>query len=105
MPTYQYECEACGHLFEQLQSMIDKKLKKCPQCAKMMLVRHIGGGSGIIFKGSGFYATDYKKKDPANDELSRATPVSPASPSVGGGGHCHSGGCGCASPVKSETKK
>jgi len=85
MPTYQYECEACGHLFETLQSMTDKKFKKCPKCAKMTLVRHIGGGSGIIFKGTGFYETDYKTKTPSSE---------PKSTSVGG--HTHSGGCGCA---------
>ena len=96
MPTYQYECESCGHMFEELQSMTDKKLKKCPKCAKMTLVRHIGGGSGIIFKGTGFYETDYKRKDSgaaARGEPSRTTPA--AAPSSGGGS-CHSGGCGCA---------
>jgi putative FmdB family regulatory protein len=60
MPTYQYECDACHHSFEVLQSMLDKKLKKCPKCKKMKLVRLIGSGSGLIFKGSGFYETDYK---------------------------------------------
>lgn len=63
MPTYQYECGACGHGFEALQSMVDKKLKKCPQCGKSKLHRLIGTGSGIIFKGTGFYETDYKRKD------------------------------------------
>ena len=95
MPTYQYECEACGHLFETLQSMTDRKLKKCPKCAKMSLVRHIGGGSGIIFKGTGFYETDYKNK-PAESKPAQS------------GGHCHSGGCGCASTpasAKGEAKK
>lgn len=65
MPTYQYECTACGHSLEILQSMTDKKLTKCPKCSKQKLVRLIGGGSGIIFKGSGFYETDYKRKEPA----------------------------------------
>ena len=64
MPTYQYECDACGYSFEILQSMLDKKLKKCPQCGQSTLHRLIGAGSGIIFKGSGFYETDYKKKEP-----------------------------------------
>jgi putative FmdB family regulatory protein len=68
MPTYQYECEACNHDFEILQSMLDKKLKKCPQCGKDTLHRLIGAGSGIIFKGSGFYETDYKKKEPPKRE-------------------------------------
>ncbi len=62
MPTYNYECDACGHSFEHLQSMLDKKLKKCPKCKKMKLHRLIGSGAGIIFKGNGFYETDYKKK-------------------------------------------
>lgn len=64
MPTYQYECDACDHSFEILQSMLDKKLKKCPECGQDQLHRLIGAGSGIIFKGSGFYETDYKKKEP-----------------------------------------
>lgn len=93
MPTYQYECEACGHLFEALQSMTDKKLKKCPKCAKMTLVRHIGGGSGIIFKGTGFYETDYKTKSPS----SISSEAKSSGGSSSGAGHCHSGGCGCAS--------
>ena len=62
MPTYQYECGACEHVLEAFQSMTDKKLKKCPKCGKNKLQRLIGTGSGIIFKGSGFYETDYKKK-------------------------------------------
>ena len=63
MPTYEYECDACGHSFELLQSMSDKKLKKCPECGKFKLHRLIGSGSGIIFKGTGFYETDFKTKD------------------------------------------
>jgi len=62
MPTYQYECDGCGHTFEHLQSMVDEKLKKCPQCSTMKLHRLIGSGAGVIFKGSGFYETDYKNK-------------------------------------------
>jgi len=71
MPTYQYECDACGHGFEILQTMLDKKLKKCPECKKLKLHRLIGAGSGIIFKGSGFYETDYKKKDKPSEESSK----------------------------------
>jgi len=70
MPTYQYECDACDHTFEILQTMLDKKLKKCPKCNKNSLYRLIGAGSGIIFKGSGFYETDYKRKDVAASESS-----------------------------------
>ena len=61
MPTYDYECEKCGHRFEHFQKMSDEVLKKCPECGKKVH-RLIGGGSGIIFKGSGFYETDYKKR-------------------------------------------
>ena len=67
MPTYQYECDHCGHQFEILQSMRDAKLKKCPACGRQRLYRLIGTGGGIIFKGSGFYETDYKKKEPAKE--------------------------------------
>ena len=63
MPTYDYECSACGHVFEEFQSMSEKHLKKCPKCKKSSLHRLLGAGSGVIFKGSGFYQTDYKNKD------------------------------------------
>jgi putative FmdB family regulatory protein len=67
MPTYDYECTKCEHTFEVFQQMKDKHLTKCPKCGAK-LKRLIGSGSGIIFKGSGFYATDYKK--PAKDSSS-----------------------------------
>jgi putative FmdB family regulatory protein len=57
MPTYDYECQSCGHTFEAFQNMSDPPLKKCPKCSKKVK-RLIGGGLGIIFKGSGFYSTD-----------------------------------------------
>jgi putative FmdB family regulatory protein len=60
MPTYDYVCEACGHKFEELQSMKDDPLRKCPKCKKLKLRRLIGSGIGVIFKGSGFYQTDYR---------------------------------------------
>jgi putative FmdB family regulatory protein len=62
MPTYEYACSKCGHHFEQFQSMRDEPLRKCPKCHKAALKRLIGGGAGLIFKGSGFYITDYKNK-------------------------------------------
>jgi putative FmdB family regulatory protein len=62
MPTYEYACSKCGHHFEQFQSMRDEPLKKCPKCHKAALKRLVGGGAGLIFKGSGFYITDYKNK-------------------------------------------
>ena len=60
MPTYEYQCRNCDHLFEEFQSIVAKPLKKCPECKKMKLQRLIGGGAGLIFKGSGFYITDYR---------------------------------------------
>ncbi len=60
MPTYAYECQACGHGFEEFQSMSANALRKCPECKKLKLERLIGPGAGIIFKGSGFYETDYR---------------------------------------------
>lgn len=60
MPTYEYVCDACEHEFEEFQSMSAKHLKKCPECGKNKLRRLIGTGAGIIFKGSGFYETDYR---------------------------------------------
>lgn len=62
MPTYDYECSSCGHSFEHFQSMTSRKKRKCPECKEPKLVRLIGKGAGIIFYGSGFYETDYKRK-------------------------------------------
>ena len=60
MPTYEYECENCGHAFEQFQSMTAKPTRVCPECGKRKVKRLIGAGAGLIFKGSGFYITDYR---------------------------------------------
>src|SRR5271168_1193051 len=62
MPTYEYLCNACGHRFDELQSFSDAQLKKCPKCKKKKLQRLIGTGAAIIFKGSGFYQTDYRSE-------------------------------------------
>ncbi len=65
MPTYEYECRACGHRFDAFQRMSDPTRRKCPKCAKLKLQRLISGGAGVIFKGSGFYETDYKRAAPS----------------------------------------
>jgi putative FmdB family regulatory protein len=88
MPTYQYECSACGHEFEELQSMTDPKLTKCPKCGKKKLARLIGSGAGMIFKGSGFYETDYKKKSAPESKPETKTQPKPDA-SCGGGCSCH----------------
>lgn len=60
MPTYDYECDACGHKFELFQSITENPKKKCPNCKKSKLRRLFGTGAAIVFKGSGFYQTDYR---------------------------------------------
>ena len=65
MPFYEYKCSNCGHELEELQSMKEAPLKKCPVCRKDTLQKLMGTGAGLIFKGSGFYLTDYKKKSSA----------------------------------------
>lgn len=62
MPTYEYECTKCGHVFERFQSISDEPVKRCPEC-RCKVRRLFGTGAGIIFKGSGFYQTDYRSKD------------------------------------------
>ena len=63
MPTYEYECEKCGHAFEAFQSMTDKPIRVCPKCKGRKVRRLIGTGAAIIFKGSGFYQTDYRSSE------------------------------------------
>ncbi len=62
MPTYDYECQSCGHRFEKFQSMTARVMRKCPECAERSLQRLIGPGGGFIFKGGGFYTTDYRSQ-------------------------------------------
>ena len=60
MPTYDYECDACGHEFELFQSILDAVKRKCPECGQLKLSRLFGPGAAVMFKGSGFYETDYR---------------------------------------------
>ena len=60
MPTYDYQCGACGHTFEKFQSITASASRKCPECGRLKLRRLIGAGAGVIFHGSGFYQTDYR---------------------------------------------
>lgn len=76
MPTYDYLCEGCGHKFEHFQSITSNALKKCPECGKQKLKRLFGTGAGLIFKGSGFYQTDYRSegyKKSANSDKPAST--------------------------------
>ena len=67
MPTYEYQCQECGHAFELFQQMSASVKKKCPECKKLKLKRLIGSGSAVMFKGSGFYETDYRSESYKND--------------------------------------
>lgn len=82
MPTYEYVCPKCQHAFEFFQSMRDEPLKKCPKCQRTGVKRLVGGGAGLIFKGSGFYITDYKNKQgtPHSDVSSKPAESKPAKP-------------------------
>ena len=62
MPTYDYQCEVCGHTFDLFQQITARPARKCPSCGKAGLRRLIGTGSGVLFKGSGFYQTDYRSE-------------------------------------------
>ncbi|MGC8561012.1 MAG: FmdB family zinc ribbon protein [Phycisphaerae bacterium] len=81
MPTYEYQCKACGNKFEAFQSISAKPIKKCPACGKNTVQRLISAGAGIIFKGSGFYETDYRSesyKSAAKKETPTAETAKPA---------------------------
>ena len=102
MPTYDYVCDACDHEMEEFQSITAKPLKKCPACGKSRLRRLIGAGAGVIFKGSGFYETDYRSdsyKKSAKSDSDSASPAktetkseSKTDSTSGGGGRGTSGG-------------
>ena len=91
MPTYEYKCDACGAEFERFQSITADPIKRCPECGKAKVRRLIGTGAGLIFKGSGFYITDY-----------RDTSYTEKAKSESGGGD--KGGDKSAGDSKSETK-
>jgi putative FmdB family regulatory protein len=85
MPTYDYVCTKCGHEFEVFQSMKDKPLTKCPKCKKGRVKRLIGTGAGLLFKGTGFYETDYKRKSGAKEKGESAPPASSGEKGAGDG--------------------
>ncbi|MFZ2653896.1 MAG: zinc ribbon domain-containing protein [Victivallales bacterium] len=101
MPTYEYECKACGKTFEVFQKMSDEPLKTCICCKKKPVRRKIGTGAGIIFKGSGFYCTDYRKE--SYKSAQKADTASQSSSSASPSTSTSSATAGSTSP-KSETK-
>ena len=102
MPTYEYRCQACSHEHEAFQAMSAAPLRKCPKCGKLKLKRLIGTGAGIIFKGSGFYQTDYRSesyKSAAKAETEKASPKSESKSSS----KSDNDGKTTATPVKSDS--
>jgi putative FmdB family regulatory protein len=87
MPTYEYVCDACDHKFELFQSIKDEPIKKCPECGKKKVRRLFGTGAAVMFKGSGFYTTDYRsesyKKSAAADSKSSSGSSSESKSSEG----------------------
>lgn len=86
MPTYEYKCDACGFGFEKFQSIKSKPIRKCPHCGKSRVKRLIGTGGGLIFKGGGFYQTDYRSdayKSAAKADNGSPPATKDAKPSAG----------------------
>ncbi|MFL5342334.1 MAG: FmdB family zinc ribbon protein [Gemmataceae bacterium] len=77
MPTYDYQCEACDHQFEELQGFSDAPLTKCPKCKKNKLKRLFGTGAAVLFKGSGFYQTDYRSESYKSSEKKETEAAKP----------------------------
>ncbi len=86
MPTYEYHCDACEHNFDEFQSMSEPALKKCPKCGKPKLRRVFGAGAAIIFKGSGFYQTDYRSESYKNAAKAEQESAKPAADKTDTGG-------------------
>ena len=100
MPTYEYKCDACGAEFERFQSIKAAPVKVCPECKKAKVRRLISSGAGLIFKGSGFYITDYRSdgyKKAAQSDSGTSTTASSGSTSTASSGDASTGSRGSAS--------
>jgi putative FmdB family regulatory protein len=104
MPTYEYACDRCGHQFEQFQSISAHPLRRCPACGRNRLQRLIGAGAGVIFKGSGFYQTDYRSESYKKAVEAETKARSKTSDSTGAKGK-DSGGKADATTAKSDSAK
>jgi putative FmdB family regulatory protein len=92
MPTYDYVCDACDHAFELFQSIKEEPKRKCPECGKQKLRRLIGPGAAIVFKGSGFYKTDYRSDSYKKAAAAEKSNGSASSSESGKGEAAKSGG-------------
>ena len=99
MPTYDYQCNSCGHTFETMQSMKDEPLVVCPECEKSSLRRLISGGAGVIFKGSGFYVNDSRKSS------STQSPDAPKKSTAESGGSETAGSTSSKDTAKTDSSK
>jgi putative FmdB family regulatory protein len=104
MPTYEYKCDHCGHQFDEFQSILADPLKTCPECGEDKLRRLFGGGSAVIFKGSGFYQTDYRSESYKAAAKAEQSPATPSAGKDGANGAGGSGGKGDGSGSGSGTK-
>jgi putative FmdB family regulatory protein len=113
MPTYEYECTACGHKFEEWQSITADPITKCPECKKKKVKRLLGTGGAIIFKGSGYYQTDYRsesykkaeKADSASSSSDSKSNESKSSSSADGAGSASSSPAPAEKKTESKPKK
>ena len=105
MPTYDYECDACKHSFEEFQSMSEEPLKKCPKCGKKKLRRVYGPGAAILFKGSGFYQTDYRSESYKADAKADQEKAKPAGEKDSANGKSDTSGDTSSAKSAKTTKK
>lgn len=104
MPTYDYECDACSHRFELFQSISADPEKKCPECKKLKLRRLIGTGAAVMFKGSGFYQTDYRSDSYKKSASADSKTTSSGGSSESSGSSSSSGSSGSSSSSKESSK-
>ena len=104
MPTYEYKCSACDHVFEKFQSITAAPIKKCPQCGKNKAKRLISMGAGMIFKGSGFYITDYRSESYKSAAKSESGAPSSDGKASGDGKAAATETKSEAAPAKTESK-
>jgi len=101
MPTYDYVCGACDARVEYFQSMTEKPKRKCPKCGASKLARQIGAGAGILFKGSGFYQTDYRSSSYSQDAAAESKCGDAKGACTGDTKSCAASGGPCAAPANS----